>query len=262
MWCHLPRPLRAKPSSTSNCVVWRVPSNCVVWRVPSNRVVWCIPLNHVIWRAPSSTSEVQSKIIFMGHQILSFHVSVVRSFFIFWGTPCNHLKIFHMIIFQYIVVSPSSIPKSDLVLTHNSSCYDPISTSPVPKSYIIMPHNSSWFDPISTSPVSKSHIVMSHNSSCQDSERICPSGGSISRIWSRFGVGVRSFPWNWSVRNGGVLGESSTYFREASRRLSTRREWDWHLPDACWHVTARNMPQEFGFHSLLWFIPHFPLTLD
>jgi hypothetical protein len=64
-------------------------------------------------------------------------------------------------------------------------------------------------------------------------ERICPSGGSISRIWSRFGVGVRSFSWNRSVRNGGVLGESSTYFREASCRLSTGREWDWHVPDTC-----------------------------
>ncbi len=90
-----------------------------------------------------------------------------------------------------------------------------------------------------------------------NSERICPSGGSISQIRSRFRVGVRSFSWNWSVRNGGVLGESSTYFCEASRRLSTGREWDWHAPDACWHLTMRNMPQEFGFHSLLWFIPHF-----
>ncbi len=93
-------------------------------------------------------------------------------------------------------------------------------------------------------------------------ERICPSGGSISRIWSRFGVGVRSFLWNRSVRNGRVLGKSLRYFHEASRRLSTGREWDWHAPDACWHVTARNIPQEFGFHSLLWFIPHFSLTLD
>ncbi len=30
------------------------------------------------------TSEVQSKMIFMGHQILSCHVPVVRSFFIMW----------------------------------------------------------------------------------------------------------------------------------------------------------------------------------
>ncbi len=69
--------------------------------------------------------------------------------------------------------------------------------------------------------------VMSH---C---ERICLSGGSIGRIWSRFGVGGGSFSWNQSVRNGGVLGESSVYFREASRRYITGQEWDWHAPDAC-----------------------------
>jgi hypothetical protein len=52
-------------------------------------------------------------------------------------------------------------------------------------------------------------------------ERICPSGGGIGRIRSRFDVGVRSFSRNWSVGNGGVLGESSTYFRGTLRRLST-----------------------------------------
>jgi hypothetical protein len=35
-----------------------------------------------IWSEHSS--EVQSKMIFMGHQILSCHVPVVRSFFILW----------------------------------------------------------------------------------------------------------------------------------------------------------------------------------
>jgi hypothetical protein len=64
-------------------------------------------------------------------------------------------------------------------------------------------------------------------------KKMCPSGGSIGQIQSRFGVGIRSFSWNRSVRNSGALGESSTYFREASRRLSTRQEWDWHAPDAC-----------------------------
>ncbi len=83
----------------------------------------------------------------------------------FWR-PCHHLEIFHMITFQCILISPSSIPKSDLVLSHNSSCDDPISTSPVPKSHIVMFYNSSCYDPISTPPVPKSHIVMSHNSSC------------------------------------------------------------------------------------------------
>ncbi len=50
-------------------------------------------------------------------------------------------KIFHMITFLNILISPSSIPKSDLVLSHNLSCDVPISTSPVPKSHICMSHN-------------------------------------------------------------------------------------------------------------------------
>jgi hypothetical protein len=67
----------------------------------------------------------------------------------------------------------------------------------------------------------------------QNYKRICPSRGSIGRIRSRFGVKVRSFSWNRSLRNGGVLGESLTYFHEASRRLNTGQEWDWHAPDTC-----------------------------
>ncbi len=82
-------------------------------------------------------------------------------------------------------------------------------------------------------------------------ERICPSGGGIGQIRSKFGVGVRSFSRNRSVRNGGVLGESSTYFCGTLRRLSTGQKWDWHMPDACWHTTRRNMAQDFGFCSLL-----------
>jgi hypothetical protein len=65
------------------------------------------------------------------------------------------------------------------------------------------------------------------------SERICPSGGGIGRVLSRFGVSVRPFSWNWSVRNGKVLGESSTYFCGTLHRLSTGRKRDWHVPDAC-----------------------------
>jgi hypothetical protein len=30
-----------------------------------------------------------------------------------------------------------------------------------------------------------------------------------------------------------VLGESSTYFRETSPRLSTGRDWDWHKLGTC-----------------------------
>jgi hypothetical protein len=44
------------------------------------------------------TSEVQNKMIFMGHQILSCHVPVVRSFSS-CGRCCYQLKIFPMITF-------------------------------------------------------------------------------------------------------------------------------------------------------------------
>jgi hypothetical protein len=44
------------------------------------------------------TSEVQNKMIFMGHQISPCHVLVVRSFFILWKMLLS-LKIFHMITF-------------------------------------------------------------------------------------------------------------------------------------------------------------------
>jgi hypothetical protein len=66
----------------------------------------------------------------------------------------------------------------------------------------------------------------------EGTERICLRGGGIGRIRSRFGVGVRSFLRNRSVRNGGVLGESSTYFHGTLHRLSTGRKWDWHVPEA------------------------------
>ncbi len=63
------------------------------------------------------TSEVQSKMIFMGHQILSFHVPVVRSFFILWkmllsswNIPCDHLLIYTNITFQYSKISPCFVP--------------------------------------------------------------------------------------------------------------------------------------------------------
>jgi hypothetical protein len=108
-----------------------------------------------------------------------------------------------------------------------------------------------WRQNIQTLNIFHHHLLYFSSSICHSgSERICPSGGSTSRIWSRFGVGIRSLLWNRSVRNGGVLGESSMYFREASRRLSTRWEWDWHAPDVCWYLTARNMPQKFSFTHL------------
>jgi hypothetical protein len=64
--------------------------------------------------------------------------------------------------------------------------------------------------------------VAAHAAVVAAPERICPSRGSIGWIWSRFGVSVRSFSRNWSVRNGRVLGESSMYyFHGTLRRLST-----------------------------------------
>ncbi len=93
-----------------------------------------------------TTSEVQSKMIIMGHQISSCHVLVLRSFFIL-KKGCYHLKIFHMITFLNILISSSIIPKSDLVMSHNSSPDVPISTSLVPKSHIVMSHNSSCYEP-------------------------------------------------------------------------------------------------------------------
>jgi hypothetical protein len=54
------------------------------------------------------TSEVQNKMIFMGHQMSSCHVPVVRSFFILWkmlllsqNLPYDHLQICANITFQY-----------------------------------------------------------------------------------------------------------------------------------------------------------------
>ncbi len=63
------------------------------------------------------TSEVQNKMIFMGHQISSCHVLVVRSFFILckmllssWNLPCDHLLIYTNIIFQYPKKWPCFVP--------------------------------------------------------------------------------------------------------------------------------------------------------
>jgi hypothetical protein len=107
------------------------------------------------------SSEVQNKMIIMGHQILSCHVPVVRSFFS--NRCCYHLEILHMITSLDILISSSIIPKSDLVLSLNSSRDVPISTSPVPKSHIVMSHNSSCYNPNIIFSCPKKHIVISHN---------------------------------------------------------------------------------------------------
>ena len=52
-------------------------------------------------------------------------------------------------------------------------------------------------------------------------------------------------------KNGGVLGESSTYFCGTLRRFSTWQKIGLasalRVPDMCRHVTRRNIAQEFGF---------------
>ncbi len=64
----------------------------------------------------SVSSEVPSKMIFMGHQLSSCHVPVVRSFLIFWKMllsswkrPYDHLPMYTNIIFQY----PKKWPRFD-----------------------------------------------------------------------------------------------------------------------------------------------------
>ncbi len=46
--------------------------------------VWGDNIFEVMRTTAEDSSEVQSKMIFMGHQIPSCHVPVVRSFFILW----------------------------------------------------------------------------------------------------------------------------------------------------------------------------------
>jgi hypothetical protein len=122
-----------------------------------------------LWVHPSSwgtstshldLSEVQNKMIIMGHQILSCHVLVVRSF-LSCNRCCYQLEIFHMITSLNILILSSIIPKSDLVLSHNSSCDVPISTFPVPKSHILVSHNSSCYNPniIFSCPKKTHHYV-------------------------------------------------------------------------------------------------------
>ncbi len=62
----------------------------------------------VLLQEQAGGSEVQSKMIFMGHQISSCHVPVVRSFFILWkmllsskNLPYDHLPKYTYIIFCY-----------------------------------------------------------------------------------------------------------------------------------------------------------------
>jgi hypothetical protein len=87
---------------------------------------------------------------------------------------CYHLKILHMITFLKLLKSHFGIPKSDLVLSHNSSHDVPISTPLVLKSHIVMSHNSSRYDPNINFSCPKKHIIMSHNLSWRDLKSTSP----------------------------------------------------------------------------------------
>jgi hypothetical protein len=80
-----------------------------------------------------------------------------------------------MITFLNILISLSSIPKSDLVysmihlmISHYQLLQSPKVTSLCPIIHLVMTQ-------ISTSPVPKKHIVMSHNSSWRDPKLTFPS---------------------------------------------------------------------------------------
>ncbi len=68
-------------------------------------------------RCDLGASEVQNKMIFMGHQISSCHVPVGRSFVILWkmllsswNLQCDHLLIYTNITFQYPKKWPCFVP--------------------------------------------------------------------------------------------------------------------------------------------------------
>ncbi len=119
------------------------------------------------WLLSLPSSEVQNKMIFMWHQILSCHVLVGRSFFILWkmllssqNLPYDHLLICSNITFQY----PK---KSDLVVSYNSSYYDPYQillspkvTSSCPIIRIIMTQNQLLLSQKNTSFSPKIHLDM------------------------------------------------------------------------------------------------------
>jgi hypothetical protein len=80
-----------------------------------------------------------------------------------------------MVTFLNILISSSIIPISDLVLSHDSSRDVQISTSPpVPKSHIILSHISSCYDPNINFSCPKKHIVLSYNSSQRNQKLTSP----------------------------------------------------------------------------------------
>jgi hypothetical protein len=72
-------------------------------------------------------SEVESKVILMGHPISCCHAPVVRSFFI-------HCKITILVTIVFTQV------KMGHLLPKKSSCFDVISTSPVPSNHLLLSH--------------------------------------------------------------------------------------------------------------------------
>ncbi len=61
-----------------------------------------------------------------------------------------------------------SCPKKHMVMSHNSSQRAPKSTSPVPKNHLVQSKNLSRYDHTATSPVPKSDLILSHILSCYD----------------------------------------------------------------------------------------------
>ncbi len=117
------------PSKAANQTPSSPPTNCQpqsaasIAPLPSPKVPLLLLLKGLLSRSlpaphPSlPTSEVQSKMIFMGHQILSCHVLVVRSFFIVWkmllsswNVPYDHLQICTNITIQYPKKWPGFVP--------------------------------------------------------------------------------------------------------------------------------------------------------
>ncbi len=90
-------------------------------------------------RGGSPASERQSKMIFMGHQISSCQVPVVRSFFILWkmllsslNLPYDHLPKYTNITFQYPKKWPCFVqkfiswcPNINFSCPKKSHCYVP-----------------------------------------------------------------------------------------------------------------------------------------
>ncbi len=93
----------------------------------------------------TNRSEVQNKMIFMGHQILSCHVPVVRSFFInfkiissSWNCWYDHLPKYFNITLK--------LPNMTFYKSKKMSCNELLSTLSASKSHLVLYHKSPCFD--------------------------------------------------------------------------------------------------------------------